>query len=73
MPSVGTRLWLNAFNRTTITPIRPWTVNGQVGGWTTQFDGVNFTTIRNAGHFVPETQAERALYMFKSFIANTPL
>jgi len=74
VPSVGTRLWLNAFNRTTITPIRNWGIgDGQVGGWTTQFDGVNFTTIRNAGHFVPETQAERALYMFKNFIANTPL
>ena len=74
VPSVGTRLWLDAFNRPTVTPIRPWGIgDGQVGGWTTQFDGLNFTTVRNAGHFVPETQAERALYMFKAFIANTAL
>ena len=54
--------------------IRFWGIgDGQVGGWTTEFDGLNFTTIRNAGHFVPETQAERALYMFKNFVANTPL
>ena len=74
VPSVGTRLWINSFNRSTLTPIRFWGIgDGQVGGWTTEFDGLNFTTIRNAGHFVPETQAERALYMFKNFVANTPL
>lgn len=74
VPSVGTRLWIDSFNISTVQPIRYWGIgDGQVGGWTTQYAGLNFTTVRNAGHFVPETQAERALYMFKAFISNSAL
>ena len=74
VPSIGTRLWIDSFNISTVTPIRWWTIgDGQVGGWTTAYAGLNFTTVRNAGHFVPETQGERALYMFKAFISNSPL
>jgi serine carboxypeptidase-like clade 2 len=74
VPSLGSRAWITSFNRTTLATIRPWSIgDGQVGGWTTQYDGLNFTTVRNAGHFVPETQGERALYLFKNFVANTAL
>jgi len=73
VPSVGTREWIAALALTEVASIRPWTVNGQVGGWTTQYSGLNFTTIRNAGHFVPEMQGERALKFFKAFLNNDPL
>jgi len=73
VPTVGTREWIAALGVSEIAPIRPWTVNGQVGGWTTQFNGLNFTTIRNAGHFVPEMQGERALKFFKAFLNNEAL
>jgi serine carboxypeptidase-like clade 2 len=73
VPTVGTREWINALGVNEVVPIRAWTVNGQVGGWTTQYKELNFTTIRNAGHFVPEMQGERALKFFKSFLNNEPL
>ena len=43
---------------------RPYTVEGQVGGYVTVYDGLTFATVRNAGHMVPQTQPERALGTF---------
>ncbi len=41
---------------------------GQVGGYVEVYDGLTFSTVRNAGHMVPYTQAERAYYMFSHWI-----
>lgn len=73
VPSIGSRSWISALGTQVISPIRAWTLDGQVGGWTTQYAGLNFTTVRGAGHFVPEMQGSRALAMFNAFIANVPL
>ena len=73
VPAIGSRAWIAALNSPLISPIRAWSLDGQVGGWTTQYEGLNFTTCRNAGHFVPELQGSRALAMFNAFIANVPL
>jgi len=43
--------------------------DGQVGGYTTQFDGFNFTTVHSAGHEVPEYEPARALLMLDTFFA----
>jgi serine carboxypeptidase-like clade 2 len=73
VPSIGSRSWISALGTQVISPIRAWSLDGQVGGWTTQYAGLNFTTVRGAGHFVPEMQGSRALAMFNAFIANVPL
>lgn len=111
VPTMGTRAWLAALGVTEKAPIRAYTVDGQVGGWTTQYNELLFATVRNAGHMarngvgwwlrfssctcvgcasqaapapatltlnpsppqVPETQGSRGLYLFNSFINNTPL
>lgn len=71
VPSLGSRAWITSMNMSTVAPIRAWTdESGQVGGWSTQYAGLNFTTIRNSGHFVPELQGARALQMFRAFLAN---
>ncbi len=41
---------------------------GQVGGYVEVYEGLTFSTVRNAGHMVPYTQAERAYYMFSHWI-----
>lgn len=46
---------------------------GQVGGYVEVFDGLTFSTVRNAGHMVPYTQAERAYYMFSHWIHGKTL
>lgn len=81
VPFAGTRLWLSRLGL----PVskadgtwRSWNVGGQVGGWWTAYDGPNnsrlgFATVRNAGHFVPGTQQERALYMLTQYLRGNAL
>ncbi|GAB4817359.1 hypothetical protein N2152v2_004405 [Parachlorella kessleri] len=44
-----------------------------VGGWTVDYEGLSFATVRGAGHMVPYTQPERALYLFESFVNELEL
>ena len=46
---------------------------GQVGGYLEVYDGITFSTVRNAGHMVPYTQAERAHYLFSHWIHDKVL
>jgi len=72
VPVTGTRQWLSSLKLPINTPWASWEVNGQVGGYVTQYQGLTFTTVRNAGHMVPQTQPGRALAMFKKFLYNQP-
>lgn len=37
------------------------------------YDGLTLSTVRNAGHMVPYTQAERAYYLFSHWIRGKVL
>uniref|UniRef100_A0A915MJU0 Endoribonuclease n=1 Tax=Meloidogyne javanica TaxID=6303 RepID=A0A915MJU0_MELJA len=51
-----------------------WIVNGQIGGFKTEYEnGLTFTIIRGAGHAVPQYKPQESLYMFKQFLDNKPL
>ena len=73
MPVLGTREWLAKLQLTETAPSRPWSLNGQVAGWTTQYKELTFATVRNAGHMVPETQGARGLALVNAFLSGTPL
>ena len=48
----------------------------QVGGWTQDYDrggGLHFVTIRGSGHLVPLYAPQKALKLFKYFLANQDL
>lgn len=45
----------------------------QVGGWSQQYAGLNFVTVRGAGHEVPLHRPKQAFALFKAFISGTPL
>jgi len=47
--------------------------DGNVGGYGKTFQNISFTTVRGAGHMVPEDQPARALYMFNRFLNNQGL
>jgi serine carboxypeptidase-like clade 2 len=70
IPLLGTRLWIDSLKLTVTDPWRTWTsTTGQVGGWTTGYaQNFRFATVRGAGHMVPYTQPERALYLFSNWI-----
>ncbi|KAK7817171.1 serine carboxypeptidase 24 [Quercus suber] len=73
VPVISTRLALNHLNLTVKTKWYPWYADDQVGGWTEVYDQLTFATVRGAGHEVPKSQPNRALILFKSFLAGKEL
>lgn len=73
VPITGTRAWLKLLDLDVVEPWRPYTVDGQVGGYVTVYKQMQFVTVRNAGHMVPQTQRSRALHMFTNFINDKPM
>ncbi|GER41420.1 serine carboxypeptidase-like protein [Striga asiatica] len=52
----------------------PWyTNNQQVGGWTVEYDGLTFVSVRGAGHAVPTFKPRQALQLFQHFFNNQTL
>ncbi|KAJ7549167.1 hypothetical protein O6H91_07G043400 [Diphasiastrum complanatum] len=73
LPVTGTRSWVSNLSLDVRKAWRPWFIHNQVGGYVTQYDGLLYATIREAGHMVPYTQPARALHLFESFVNNIPL
>ncbi|CAL5387876.1 unnamed protein product [Camellia sinensis] len=71
VPVTGTRYSIDALNLKVIKPWNPWSDdNGQVGGYKVVYEGLTFTTVRGAGHQVPQFQPRRALALLKMFITG---
>ncbi|KAL3160668.1 hypothetical protein ABBQ32_010584 [Trebouxia sp. C0010 RCD-2024] len=74
VPVMGTRRWVASLQLPIVKEWRPWySHTGQVGGYVEVYDGLTFSTVRNAGHMVPYTQAERAYYLFSHWIHGKEL
>ncbi|KAK9100122.1 hypothetical protein Scep_023552 [Stephania cephalantha] len=73
IPVTSTRCNIDTLNLPIASPWHPWSMDGQVGGWNQEYRGLNFVTIRGAGHMVPQTRPKEALVLFKSFLSGTPL
>ncbi|KAG9132081.1 hypothetical protein Leryth_025552 [Lithospermum erythrorhizon] len=73
IPVTSTRYSIDALNLTTITPWHAWYEDGQVGGWTEEYKGLTFVTVRGAGHEVPLHRPKQALTLVKSFLAGTSM
>jgi len=73
IPVTSTRYSINALNLTTVGPWRAWYDDGQVGGWTQEYEGLTFVTVRGAGHEVPLHKPKQALTLFKSFLSGNSM
>ncbi|CAN1809474.1 Serine carboxypeptidase 24, partial [Linum perenne] len=73
VPVTSTRLALNHMNLTVKTRWSPWKSGAEVGGWTEEYEGLTFATVRGAGHEVALHQPRRALTLFRSFLAGKQL
>ncbi|CDP11023.1 unnamed protein product [Coffea canephora] len=73
IPITSTRYSLRALNLPTVGSYLPWYEDGQVGGWTQQYEGLTFVAVNAAGHEVPLHKPKQALTIFKAFLAGTPL
>lgn len=45
----------------------------KVGGWTQEYEGLIFVTVRGAGHEVPLHKPKQALTLIKSFLSGASM
>ncbi|KAH7867261.1 hypothetical protein Vadar_031031 [Vaccinium darrowii] len=69
VPVSGTRYAIDALNLTVTKAWHPWSDDSHdVSGYTVVYEGLTFTTVRGAGHQVPQCQPCRAFALFKNFV-----
>ncbi|XP_017614429.1 serine carboxypeptidase-like 34 [Gossypium arboreum] len=74
IPVTSTRLTLNKLGLKINKERTPWyTHHKQVGGWTIEYEGLMFVSIRGAGHQVPSFKPRQALQIVRHFLANKKL
>ncbi|KZV39849.1 serine carboxypeptidase [Dorcoceras hygrometricum] len=86
IPVASTRYSIDSLKLPTVSQWRAWYDDGQkgfvkvdldyslsvlqVGGWTQEYKGLTFVTVRGAGHEVPLHKPKLALTLFKSFLSG---
>ncbi|CAN8252078.1 unnamed protein product [Cochlearia groenlandica] len=73
IPVTATRYSLKKLGLKTVQDWTPWYTKQQVGGWTVEYDGLMFVTVRGAGHQVPTFKPREALQLVNHFLANKKL
>lgn len=73
IPVTSTRYSIDALKLRPVGPWRAWYEDGQVGGWTQEYKGLNFVTVRGAGHEVPLHKPKLALTLIKQFISGSSM
>ena len=51
--SYGTQKWIKSMNLPVVRPWRPYFVDDQLAGFTVKYEGLDFVTVKGAGHMVP--------------------
>ncbi|KAK1587816.1 hypothetical protein Q3G72_017098 [Acer saccharum] len=66
---LGTLSWIKALNFTIIDEWRPWLVDDQVAGYSTEYSkNFTFATVKGGGHTAPEYKPKECFSMFKRFV-----
>ncbi|CAA7023459.1 unnamed protein product [Microthlaspi erraticum] len=73
IPVTATRYTLKKLGLKTVQDWTPWYTKQQVGGWTVEYDGLTFVTVRGAGHQVPTFKPREALQLVNHFLADKKL
>ncbi|CAL4991163.1 unnamed protein product [Urochloa decumbens] len=77
VPLSSTRRSLAAMRLPVKTSWYPWYMDPtnptEVGGWSMEYEGLTYVTVRGAGHEVPLHRPEQALFLFKQFLLGEPM
>ncbi|KAJ4845808.1 Serine carboxypeptidase-like 29 [Turnera subulata] len=73
LPVTSARYSIDALKLPTVKPWRAWYDDGQVAGWTEEYEGLNFVVVRGAGHEVPLHKPKLALTLIKAFLSGTSM
>ncbi|CAL5377531.1 unnamed protein product [Camellia sinensis] len=74
---VGTVKWIKSLNLTVVNDWKPWSVDGQVAGYTVKYSEhgyrLTYATVKGAGHTTPEYYRRECYYMFDRWIHYYPI
>ncbi|XP_010546241.1 PREDICTED: serine carboxypeptidase-like 34 isoform X2 [Tarenaya hassleriana] len=73
IPVTSTRYSLKKLGLKIVQDWTPWYSKLQVGGWTVEYEGLTFVTVRGAGHEVPTFKPSEALQLLVHFLDNKKL
>lgn len=68
----GSKRWIKSLNWPILESWRPWFTNGQVSGYTEQYDGLKFVTVKGVGHMAPQWAREQVTNMITNFVHDQP-
>ena len=64
----GTKRWIKELNWPVTEAWRPWLTDGQVSGYTEQYDGLRFTTVKGVGHMAPQWNRKAVTNMIMAHV-----
>eukprot|EP01137_Pigoraptor_chileana_P022106 Opistho-2@86641 len=73
VPHTGTEAWIDALDLSPKSEWRPWVVDGQVAGFTQEYEHLTYATIKGAGHMVPYYKPIQSLAFFERFLRKESL
>ncbi|XP_072971505.1 serine carboxypeptidase-like 2 isoform X2 [Typha angustifolia] len=74
IPFIGTQAWIRSLNFSIVDDWRPWSVDGQVAGFTRTYSyNLTFATVKGAGHTAPEYKPKECLAMLDRWFSGAPL
>ena len=73
MPHAYTQLCIHEMNRTVVTDWHPWQIENALAGYTQDFVGLSFATVKGAGHEVPSFSPRAAFELVSRFLNNKPI
>lgn len=73
VPTYGTLQWMNELNWNITEEWRPYTVDGQVGGYLEARDGMTLGTVHGAGHMAPQWRRSQTYHLIFNWLKNRPI
>ncbi|MDP2434620.1 MAG: hypothetical protein Q8P67_02650 [archaeon] len=73
VPHAYTQMCIHEMNRTVVSDWRPWKIENALAGYTQDFEGLSFATVKGAGHEVPMFSPRAAFEMVQRFLFNQKL
>ena len=68
LPFTGTEAWTASLQLPVKRQWQQWHCEGQVAGFTVAYSGLDYVTVRGAGHMVPQLKPAEAFQMFSRWL-----
>ena len=73
VPTYGSRQWITGLGWDVKEEWRSWATDGQLSGYITRYDGLDFITVHGVGHLAPQWKRKDVTNMFTAWIHDEPI